>query len=67
MINRLELNQSLMARGSQLSDTQLGLILEDLQLGAGTTTNPARYRQALALVARAAGGLRGPRLVVQLS
>ena len=60
MTNRLAVHESLMARGGQLSDSQLGLILDDLQLGTGVTTDPARYRQALALVARPAGGPRKP-------
>ena len=55
MTNQLEMNQALMARGHQLSDPQLGLLLDDLQLGVGIATYPERYRQALALVARAAG------------
>ena len=44
MTNLLEMSQPLMARGDQLSDVQLGLLLADLQFDAGTTTNRGRHR-----------------------
>jgi len=39
MTNLLEMRQSLVARGDQLSDMQLGLLLANLQLDAGITTH----------------------------
>ena len=60
MARRPELDNSFVARGDMLDATQLGLLLDDLQLGAGTATSPERFRQALALLARPARRLRNP-------
>jgi hypothetical protein len=43
----------LVAHGDRLSDEHLGLLLGDLHMGAGITTDPERYRDALVLVANA--------------
>ena len=39
MTNLLEMSQSLVARGDQLSDLQLGLLLANLQLDARITAH----------------------------
>ena len=53
MTNLLDLSHSIVARGEELSDMQLGLLLADLQLDAGITTNRGLYRAVLAHAARA--------------
>jgi hypothetical protein len=46
MTSLLEMSQSVMARGDRLSDTQLGLLLADLQLDAEMLTHREWYRVA---------------------
>jgi hypothetical protein len=41
------------ADGSRMSDRQLGMLLDALQLGAETTESPDEFRRALALLAPA--------------
>ena len=53
MIDSCELLDLPTAQADRLDDAQLGLLLDALQLGAGTTTDPDQLRRAIALFARA--------------
>ena len=44
----------------RLDDVQLGMLLDDLQLGTEITSYPERFRAALALLARSDEGRRMP-------
>jgi len=49
MASRVALSQSWMAEGDRLSDVQLGLLLDALQLGTRVVGHPEHFREALAL------------------
>ena len=51
--DHFELPLCLIASCDRLRDEHLGLLLDDLRIGSGITTDPERFRQAVALVARA--------------
>ena len=53
MAHQFALSDRHRADGDRLSDAQLGMLLDTLQLGVGMTTQPALFRDALALLARA--------------
>ena len=61
MTDRMELMKHVVARGPRLTDAHLGLLLDDLQVGAGLTAHPVRLRRALALFARAGAQYAGSR------
>ena len=52
MAHQFALSQPRCADGALLSDAQLGMLLDALQLGTSMTTQPARFRDVLALLAR---------------
>jgi hypothetical protein len=64
MSDPFELPCSAKAHGNRLTDANLGLLLDALQLGTDVTTHPERFRQALALLARADRRSRIPNVAV---
>ena len=52
MASHIALSQSCMAEGDRLSDVQLGMLLDALQLGKRIAGHPEQFRRALALFAR---------------
>ena len=60
MPDHFELPLCLIASCDRLRDEHLGLLLDDLRIGSGITTDPERFRQAVALVAASGTvGVRG--------
>jgi len=58
MTHQFVLSRWRVADGGRMSDRQLGMLLDALQLSSEITQSPERFREALALVERADGGSR---------